>query len=211
MEENEKKAIEFDSIAETIFKPIYPVIAAKLFEIAGIGSKNGGTCIDIGCGGGHLGLAAANIFGGEVLLLDKNAKAIRLAEKRIPQTERNRIKPIIGDVHDIPLNNETVTIAISRGSMWFWDKERSLTEIMRILKPGGVAVIGGGFGSKKLEDEIVAKMSALDNCDWKKSRKKFVESLSPVDYAKILDVMGIKNRVINDESGEWLFFGKSVV
>jgi len=211
MEENDKnKAIEFDSIAENVFKPIYPVIAAKLLEIAGV-NREDGTLIDIGCGGGHLGLAMSDIFGGGVLLLDKNGEAVRLAEKRIPQNERNRIKPITGDVHGIPLDNETVTLAVSRGSMWFWDKEKSISEILRILKPGGAAVIGGGFGSKELEDEIVAKMSAIDNCDWKNSRKKFTEGQSPSDYAKILDEMGINNRVINDESGEWLFFGKAAL
>lgn len=46
----------FEIIARTIFAPVYPVIASQIIEATGITS---GFCLDIGCGGGHLGMAVA--------------------------------------------------------------------------------------------------------------------------------------------------------
>jgi ubiquinone/menaquinone biosynthesis C-methylase UbiE len=200
------KALEFDRIADEIFAPIYPVIAERLLELAGVYS---GRCIDIGCGGGHLGFAAAKHFEGELLLLDSNSYALELAEKRIDEADRRRIKTICGDVHAMPLAPDSVDLILSRGAMWFWDKEQSLREIWRILAPGGTAIIGGGYGTAELKQAIYRKMSERNGEDWTISRKKTTEGASPEDYALVLDQIGLTPyEEIHEESGDWLILRK---
>jgi SAM-dependent methyltransferase len=199
-------ALEFDRVADEIFAPIYPVIARRILELAGV---SGGLCLDLGCGGGHLGLAAAEFFPGEIILLDSNPWALKLAENRIRESERDRIRVLWADVHTMPIADGAADVVISRGSMWFWDIEESLWEITRVLAPGGAAVIGGGYGNPALKEKIYRTMSALDGEDWGAKRKRKIEGRSPEDYAAALERMGTGNyHVIHDESGDWLLFRK---
>ncbi|AEF83196.1 class I SAM-dependent methyltransferase [Leadbettera azotonutricia] len=207
MEKNEDdgkaavKAREFDQIAEEVFKPIYPVISGRLLELAGIRK---GVCIDVGCGGGHLGLAALEKgFEGSLILLDSNPHAIELAEKRI--AGRPQVKTLCADVHAMPLDSASADLILSRGAMWFWDKEKSLAEIWRVLAPDGAAVLGGGYGSLELKTQIYREMSERNGLDWGEQRRKKTEGFSPDDYALVLDAMGIQSyTVIHEASGDWL-------
>jgi SAM-dependent methyltransferase len=198
------KAREFDRIATEIFAPIYPVIARRILELAGIYR---GRCLDLGCGGGHLGLAAAEWFEGEIILLDSNPCALELAEKRIPF--RDRIRTLRADVHAMPLPEESADLILSRGAMWFWDKERSLREIWRVLRPDGAAVIGGGYGTRELKAAIYERMSGVNGEDWSIRQKRTVEGHSPEDYALVLEETGLgRFEVIHEESGDWLVLRK---
>jgi ubiquinone/menaquinone biosynthesis C-methylase UbiE len=200
------KALEFDRIANVVYAPIYPAIAARLLELAGIYS---GRCLDIGCGGGHLGFAAAKHFEGELVLLDSNPHALELAEKRIHEQDRGRIRTLCADVHAMPLPPDSFGLILSRGAMWFWDKERSLREIWRILAPAGVAIIGGGYGTAELKEAVYRKMSEFNGEDWSISRKKTTDGSSPEDYALVLDQMELRHyEVIHEGSGDWLILRK---
>jgi SAM-dependent methyltransferase len=205
----EAKASEFDRIANEIFAPIYPVIASRLLELAGIYR---GRCLDLGCGGGQVGFAAAERFEGEILLLDSNPHALCLAEKRISPQDQGRIRTLCADVHAMPLPQGSVDLVISRGAMWFWDKEQSLREIWRVLAPSGAVVIGGGYGTAALKAAIYRRMSGLNGEDWSVRQKKTMNGVSPDDYARVLDQGVIAEtfyyKVIHEESGDWLLMRK---
>ncbi|MDR3170663.1 MAG: class I SAM-dependent methyltransferase [Treponema sp.] len=202
-----EKALDFDRIAEEVFAPIYQVIASRLLELSGVGR---GCCLDIGCGGGHLGLAVAKRFDGEVILLDYNPHALALTDGRIGETDRQRIRTICADVHDMPLADNSMNLIISRGAMWFWDKEKSLQEIWRVLAPDGAACIGGGYGSLVLKEAIFRKLSEQNNEDFGMRQKKMSSGASPEDYALVLEQMGVRDyQVIHEESGDWLLFRKA--
>jgi SAM-dependent methyltransferase len=203
------KALEFDRIASEIFAPIYPKIAGRLLELAGIYR---GRCLDLGSGGGHLGIAAAQWFEGEIILLDSNPHALELAERRMPF--RNRIRTLLADVHAMPFSDGSADLILSRGAMWFWDKERSLREIWRVLGPSGAAVIGGGYGTEELRAAIYQRMSGINGEDWGLRQKKTVLGHSPEDYALVLEETGLCRpagacfQVIHEESGDWLMLRK---
>jgi SAM-dependent methyltransferase len=202
-----EKAREFDTLAGEVFAPVYPVIAARLLELA---EKRRGCCLDLGCGGGHLGFAAAAMgFEGKIILLDSNPWALELADTRIPQNDRDRIRTLCADVRAMPIPSESVDLIISRGSLWFWDKQESLTEIWRVLAPAGTAIIGGGYGSSALKKEIYRKMTERNGVDYAEQRRKKTAGFTPDDYKRELDEMGIPGRVIHEGSGDWLLFRKS--
>ncbi|GHV29460.1 hypothetical protein AGMMS4952_15200 [Spirochaetia bacterium] len=199
------KALEFDHIASEVFAPIYPVIAARLLELGGIYR---GRCVEIGSGGGHLALAAAGLFTGEIILLDSNPYALELAEERIAGKDRGRVSTLCADVHDMPIPAGSVDLVISRGAMWFWDKQRSLAEIWRILAPAGVAIIGGGYGSPAMRAEIYRVMSERNGDDFEARQKKNTDDNSPEDYAPVAMAMGIGDvREVHDDTGDWLVLG----
>jgi 2-polyprenyl-3-methyl-5-hydroxy-6-metoxy-1,4-benzoquinol methylase len=65
---------EFDVIADTIFAPIYPMEAEAALQFYG---KKEGHCLDLGCGGGHLGLAVAKQSQMKITALDINPVAVQ--------------------------------------------------------------------------------------------------------------------------------------
>jgi ubiquinone/menaquinone biosynthesis C-methylase UbiE len=156
------KAYEFDEIANGPFFPIYSIIAQQIKEKAKI---NTGKCLDIGCGGGHLGLSMAQITNMNIILFDKLKDALKIASKRAHNWGiAGRTTTLLGDVLNIPIEDESIDLCISRGSVWFWDdQKKGFEEIYRVLMNGGMAYIGGGFGNKELKEVVDRKMKLRDS------------------------------------------------
>lgn len=202
------KAYEFDEIANGPFFPIYPVIAQQIKEKTGISS---GKCLDIGSGGGHLGFSIAQITDMEVILLDKLEDALVIANKRaVDRGLEKRTSTLLGDVQQIPLEDETVDLCISRGAVWFWeDQKKGFEEICRVLANGGMAYIGGSFGTQELKDQVDKIMKDRDS-EWPKSREKFVEGNTVEHFTGILNQIGISNfEITDDEKDIWFVFKKT--
>ena len=108
-----------------------------------------------------------------MILFDESQDMLNLAQGYIRQNGLEaRMKTLLGDVHDIPLADESVNLAVSRGSMFFWnDRVKAFREIYRVLAAGGAAVIGGGFGNLNLLREIEEKMLKR-NPQWKEERQQ---------------------------------------
>lgn len=125
----------------------YQTVAQDIMEYA---DREDGIWMDIGCGNGGLGLAAASLCQAMLLLVDPNEQALEKA--LAAATERglqSRVVPLISHAESLPLPACSLDVVISRGSFFFWkDKARGLREIHRVLRPGGKAMIGGGLGSR---------------------------------------------------------------
>jgi len=147
----------YDRIAREVFAPVYPVIAEQIRTQTGITQ---GICLDIGTGGGYLGIALAAITDLEFYLMDKSPEMQEIAWMNVAVSGlQNRVHTLCGDVHDIPRENGSIDLVISRGSLFFWeDKASAFAEIYRVLAPGGAAYIGGGMGTKELFDKIKVEM-----------------------------------------------------
>lgn len=203
----EKKEYEFDTIANTIFAPIYPVIAGQIVVKTGITQ---GVCLDIGSSGGHLGIAMKEITDLQVLLMDKSETALTIAVNRIAEGGHNgRIKVLLGDVQQIPLEENSVDVAVSRGSVWFWeDKYKAFNEIYRVLKSGGAAYIGGGFGTAELREEVAVKMNVINNGKWAEKQKSIRGDNSSELFAGILNELELPYEIVDDDSGLWIVIYK---
>ncbi len=105
-----------------------------------------GVCLDVGSGAGRLGIELATLTSLKVYVLDINSQAITLASKNIcARGISSRVSAVQGSVQKLPFANNSVNLIVSRGSIFFWkDKSQGVREIYRILKPGGIAFIGGG-------------------------------------------------------------------
>lgn len=196
-------ANKFDTIARNVFAPVYPLLAHQML---GRSSRSCGICLDLGSGGGYLGLALAKNSGFRVYLLDESADMKAIAERNIAeQLLGDRLKAICGDVHNIPLRSGSVDLVISRGSIYFWeDLPQVLREIWRVLTPGGQVCIGGGFGSRELKDEVITKMRQKQP-DWQPKCRSFDDSV----YQTACAEAGIDGaEIIKDGSGTWLVFQK---
>jgi len=162
---NEKdKSPGFPYIAENIFAPIYPVIAANIVKKSGIEK---GICLDLGCGIASLGIAVAEITDMQVYGLDISTEMCRLSKnKAFRHCLSGKVAPVQSDVHLLPLRNNCADLIVSRGSVFFWnDLPVAFKEIARVLAPGGQAWVGGGFGTKELRAQVSEKMVEIDP-DW---------------------------------------------
>jgi ubiquinone/menaquinone biosynthesis C-methylase UbiE len=204
-------AQEFDRIAREVFAPIYPVIAGQILRRTGI---TRGHALDVGCGSGYLGLALAGQSDLELTLFDQSEDMLSLARKNI--TDRgldDRVWTLHGDVARIPLPDNSTNLAVSRGSVFFWDKPAlAFAEIHRVLAPGGRAVIGGGFGSAELKEQISRTMEARDKepGQWRAKLKRNLSTETAQTYESALREAGVTDFGIelSEETGFWITIGK---
>lgn len=199
-----RRQYEYDDIADTIFTPIYPLLAQQIKEKTG---KVQGVCLDLGCGGGHLGLCMAKITKMKIVLLDILPEAVAIAQIRsIRWGLSDRVKALLGDVQHIPVADDTYDLIISRGSLWFWeDQKKALEEIYRILRPGGWTYIGGGYGSSNMRMQIRERMKRRDNG----SLKQKVKENNTEKFNQIIHEIRLKKyEIIDDEKGFCIVLNK---
>lgn len=207
-EEEMAAAADFNDVAKTIFFPIYPVIAHKILEKTGIST---GSCLDIGTGPGHLAIALATLSDLTVYALDNNPAMQKIAETNVAEYRLGRrVRPVPGDVSGLPFGTGSMNLVVSRGSFFFWENlSRGFAECMRVLRPGGMAYIGGGFGNARLRNEIIEKMRSRDP-SWEEERRERFRRCSPPVVRSALAGAGItRYDLILDDSGYWVCFGKN--
>ncbi len=200
------KSPGFPYIAEHIFTPIYPVIAAQIIEQS---ERKQGICLDLGCGIASLGIAVAEITDMQVYGVDFSTEMCRLSKDKAKRhCLSGKVFPLQADVHKLPFRNNFADLIVSRGSVFFWkDLHVAFAEISRVLAPGGQAWIGGGFGTKELKAQIAEKMVEIDP-EWHDSSK---ERLSTENIQAIQEAgrqTEILSRVVLDDSGFWVVLKK---
>jgi ubiquinone/menaquinone biosynthesis C-methylase UbiE len=199
------RAEEFDEIARTIFFPIYPVLAHQILKETDTGT---GTCLDVGSGPGHLAIAVATLSDLFVYALDSDEQMCRIAGNNVKKygLER-RVRQIHGDVRSLPFNDKSMDLVVSRGSFFFWDDlTRGFSECSRVLKPGGWAYIGGGFGNARLRDEIFQMMRERDP-SWEEKRCDWYNTCNPrIVRAALAAARITQYEVTEDDRGYWVRF-----
>ncbi|HOI72136.1 MAG TPA: class I SAM-dependent methyltransferase [Methanobacterium sp.] len=193
-----------DSLSITgVRAPIYPIIAEQIVDELKIRE---GIAIDVGAGPAALSIAMARITNLEIYAMDISTEILEIAQKSIENEGFNdRIKPILGDVHQIPFQDHFANLIFSRGSMFFWnDLTTAFKEINRVLMPGGFGFIGGGFGSAAVKKKVKKQIKHQSNRPYENSPKIQVDDLETA----VKDVGIHSYTIINDESGLWVIFKK---
>lgn len=167
-----------------------------------------GICLDIGCGAGWMGTELARLTDMTVILLDIDLR--RVAEAARNAVEANvaiKTQPIQADVHKLPFRENLADLVVSRGSIFFWeDPILGLKETYRVLKPRGLAFIGGGMGRYLPEEErrlLVAEIKKRiaesgKGEQWNRARR-------PGKFREWLRKAGIPSfRLTTDSPGLWV-------
>lgn len=138
--------------------PIYPLLAQQCVDDYGL---DNGICVDIGTGNGYVGTEIAKITNMDIYFIDIEAEALDFARCTVADADiDNDVFFVEADVcKGLPFADNFADFIVSRGSIWFWeDKVKGLAEVYRVLKVGGTAFIGGGFG-RYIPDTMRARLS----------------------------------------------------
>jgi ubiquinone/menaquinone biosynthesis C-methylase UbiE len=97
--------------------------------------------LDVGCGSGWLvRRLAARVPGGQVVGIDVSDEMIRHAQ--VAGSGIPNVKFLCGTAEQIPADGDSFTKVLSVESAYYWhDPARGLSEILRVLRPGGSAWI----------------------------------------------------------------------
>lgn len=203
----QKNTYDYDKIADNIFAPIYPDIAKAIVERTGIRS---GRLLDIGCGPGHMGFAVMDLGDFTADFCDINPQAVEIARQRVPERGyEGKVMVHTADVHALPFPDCSFDLIVSRGSMPFWnDQRKAFTELYRVLKPEGLAYIGGGLGGRA-HIERIARLAKEKACGFRTRSGSNSKSLSNEEYIALFDKLGCMYQIIqNPDEGRWFMFGK---
>ncbi|MGD0111051.1 MAG: methyltransferase domain-containing protein [Armatimonadota bacterium] len=139
------RAADYKEGAGKRMMPSYISVAKTVAADYATGAAN---CLDLGCGPGQLTVEVAKASGLEVTGLDIEPEAIEFAVQYGKECGLDsRMHWVAADVHALPFPDNSFNVVMSRGSIFFWrDQATALREIMRVLKPGGWAYLGGGSG-----------------------------------------------------------------
>lgn len=183
------------------FAPLYPALARQIVEDYGVTE---GVCVDVGGGCGSLAIELAKITNLTIYVLDIDPAAVALCNLLAEEAGlEGRVSGVLGDAQDMLFRDNFADLVVSRGSIFFWpDPNAGIRESYRILKPGGVTFIGGGF-SRLMEPEVLEAL-----VQWaREKRAANPGSFREMDGAGILaqaSAWGIDQiRIIEDGEFEW--------
>lgn len=135
----------FEWVVEHRVKHTYPLTAMRMLqELEGIRQ---GICIDIGCGTGNLDVELAKRSRFTIIGLDIDPDMKPLFERRIREAAlQERVRFVVGDAQQLPFEDDYADVIVSRGTLTFIpDIGKCLREVDRVLKPTGVAFLGGRY------------------------------------------------------------------
>jgi 2-polyprenyl-3-methyl-5-hydroxy-6-metoxy-1,4-benzoquinol methylase/uncharacterized protein YbaR (Trm112 family) len=130
----------------------YPIPSISLTPAA-----VGDLLLDIGCSWGRWSIAAAR-KGFSTVGIDPSLSAI-MAAKRIANELKLDVKYIVADARYLPFRNERFSCVYSYSVLQHFGKEdarRTLMEVGRVLKPGGLAKIqmANKFGIRSIQQQL---------------------------------------------------------
>ena len=102
--------------------------------------KPGQTVLDVGSGSGTDVLIASKMVGssGKIYALDLTVAMREKLESILVKENINNVETLHGDAESIPLSDASVDVVTSNGVLnLVADKRKAISEIFRVLKPGG--------------------------------------------------------------------------
>ncbi|MGM0600314.1 MAG: class I SAM-dependent methyltransferase [Candidatus Rifleibacteriota bacterium] len=191
-----------------VFRPIYPYLCESAFQRSRIQPQDA-EVVDLG-GGSGLWLEAMFQKGiKKGTLVDVSAEMVETAQSLLGDNySEDRFEALVGGADNIPLQDSSCNLIISRSSMHMWSNlDKCWQEIYRILKKGGSAFLGRGYGPD-LPEEIRRQVKA----DRKKIRAKKAEiakeeppSPDPFELGAKVYRLGFKEvSIIRDARAWWI-------
>jgi SAM-dependent methyltransferase len=87
--------------------------------------------LEVGCGQGWLSERIASELGCEVVAIDQSERMVEVARAR-------GVDALVGDVQDLPFRDGSFDVAVAAWMLYHVeDVDRALSELARVLRPGG--------------------------------------------------------------------------
>ncbi len=193
------EAKRFDKKVKEHFMPAIISMVKQIVEDYGVLE---GVGVDVGCGTAVFTIELCKRSNLKIYALEREKPIYEVARMNIEKEGlTDRIIPVLGDAHKLPFENELADFIISRGSYHFWkEKVQVFKEIYRVLKKGGIALVGGGFG-RHVTDEEFERMKSLRDRSLGDDVKAYS---SPDKLREVINKASISNfRVSHDRAGLW--------
>jgi SAM-dependent methyltransferase len=129
----------YDAGSSALLGGFFDLVAAEV-----VGRCSAGSVLEIGGGPGHLALRLARLAPGlTVAGVDIDPAMVERARMRAESAGvATRVEHVMADVSAMPYPDGSVDLVVSTFSMHHWaDPIGGLTEIHRVLRPGGSALI----------------------------------------------------------------------
>jgi arsenite methyltransferase len=124
--------------------------------------NEGEQILDIGCGAGVDTILAAIIVGskGSVIGVDIVPEMIARAQSNLKMMYLDNVKFQKGSGENLPFSDEIFDVVISNGVINLMpDKEAALSEIIRVLKPGGRLMVADQVAAGSVQKDIKARLA----------------------------------------------------
>lgn len=203
---NTEDARGFNHLAKTALAPVNPIVARQITDLCGITE---GTAIDIGSGPGQLAIEVARLTSLTIYALDISDAMRPIAAENIQKAGfSERIIVQTGDAAAMPFADASADLVFSKGSAFFWeDLTAAFREIRRVLRPGGKAFIGGGFGDAATLSAVKKTMDTIDPT-WYNGVRTRLGTETADRFRDALQRAGIPEyEVIHDPWQLWVIFG----
>lgn len=128
------------------------------------GLRPGETVLDLGCGAGIDTLLAARAVGptGKAIGIDMSPEMAARARAHASAAGLDKVEIREGLIEQIPLPDASVEVVVSNGVLNLSTrKSRVLAETMRVLRPGGRAVIADLVLNGALPEDVLKSPAAL--------------------------------------------------
>jgi SAM-dependent methyltransferase len=150
---------------DRLWKKIYPYVASQIMEVF---QRDHGSVLELGPFSGGISLELARLYPrlGITIGAESPAAVEYLRRKIALSGLAERIPVKETDLEQLQFTDAQFDLVILRGAFFFLeDRVGLLGEIVRVLRAGGVAFVGGGYGKgtpKGLIDEIAYQSRELN-------------------------------------------------
>uniref|UniRef100_I2Q6Z5 Methylase involved in ubiquinone/menaquinone biosynthesis n=1 Tax=Desulfovibrio sp. U5L TaxID=596152 RepID=I2Q6Z5_9BACT len=184
------------------FAAMYPLLARQIVDDFGITQ---GLCLDVGTGSAAVIIELAKITDLNLIGLDAQPEVLAMARENVARhaLPPDRFRFLTADVTDIPLEDGSVDLLISRGSIPFWpDHTAAFAALYRVLAPGGAALVGCGFSRYQPIEEVLAMRPKWSGDGPKDERNAWKDD----GYLpRVLDEAGVRGATVRrDPYGVWV-------
>lgn len=162
-----------------------------------VNQTNPDTILDIATGTGDLAINLTQTKAKKIVGLDISQGMLDIGKKKVVEKKLDKtIELVLGDSENLPFNDHSFdAITVAFGVRNFEDLEKGLSEILRVLKPGGIFVIletsiptktpfkqGYNFYTKRIMP-LIGKVFSKD----KSAYKYLSDSASAFPYGEALN------------------------
>jgi ubiquinone/menaquinone biosynthesis C-methylase UbiE len=166
-----------------------------------VGIHSNATVLDAGCGTGLFAIEAARRVGsgGTVFAVDFQPALIDKVTRKARAAQLHNLQPTLAPIHELPLPGNCIDAAFMISVLaMLRSRKEALREIKRVLKPGGVLVLG----EELPEPEYVRPVTA---CRWAEEAGFRLVERNGNAFAYLLRfVKPIDAKQISDKPVDWV-------